>query len=587
MGDTTVDDLLRRGREALARADWPDARDCFEQALALGDSAEVLDGLSAAAHFQGEHQEAIELKERAFAAYGRRGMRVESAEVARWLAFLYGAVHGNRAAANGWMALAERQLEGTEESVVHGRLALDRAPWTDDPAERERHAQAALEVARRFGDRDLEFAAQAVLGHAYVVAGRVEEGMTLIDEAMAAVSGGEVTGVEAIGSIYCRLLGACERATDVARAEQWMAAARRFVAWGDFVPPTCRIHYGGILIATGRWDEAEQELLAAARVFEAGLRGMRAAPLIRLADLRVRQGRLEDAERLLDGIETRPAARRVVATIALARGDLSLAADLARLCLEGEDLSCPVCAPLLELLVDVHLARGDVEAAGEALGLLSALAEGFGDERIAAAHELAAGRLYAAEGDDRAQELLRHSAATFAALGLPLHAARAQLDLASALARDAPAAAVAEARLALGRVRARRGHAGCRRDRRAVADARSEGGPAVAEARGDAHQARAGGPVPARGGMLQRRRREAPVHQPANRGAPRGQHPLEAGSSKPDGGCRVRPARGHASTRAEVAPRPVAEIGTYTDARPAPRRDPARNDSDRRPRRHA
>jgi hypothetical protein len=28
------------------------------------------------------------------------------------------------------------------------------------------------------------------------------------------------------------------------------------------VPPTCRTHYGGILIALGRWEDAERELLA-------------------------------------------------------------------------------------------------------------------------------------------------------------------------------------------------------------------------------------------------------------------------------------------------------------------------------------
>ena len=28
------------------------------------------------------------------------------------------------------------------------------------------------------------------------------------------------------------------------------------------MPPTCRTHYGGILIALGRWEEAERELLA-------------------------------------------------------------------------------------------------------------------------------------------------------------------------------------------------------------------------------------------------------------------------------------------------------------------------------------
>ena len=376
MAADPADDLLRRGREALAAADWEGARSCFEQARELGETAEVLDGLSRAAHFQGEHQEAIELKERAFAAYRRRDKRAEAAEVARWLAFLYGAVHGNRAAANGWMAWAGRLLEGAEGSLEYGRFALDQAPWTDDAAERERHATTALEIARRFGDRDLEFSAQALLGHAYVLSGRVAEGMSLIDEAMAAISGGEVAAVESVGEIYCRLLGACERATDVRRAEQWIAAAGRFVAWGDFVAPTCRLHYGGILIAVGRWAEAEEELIAAARVFEGGYRGMRAAPLIRLAGLRARQGRLEEAERLLEGSESRPAARQVLATTALARGDLAVAEHLARLCLGGEDPTSPACAPLLELLVDVHLAGDDLDSATDTVGHLTALAEG-------------------------------------------------------------------------------------------------------------------------------------------------------------------------------------------------------------------
>ena len=188
MGTQMADDPLHRGHEALAAADWERARVCFEQARELGETAEVLDGLSQAAHFQGRHTEAMELKERAFAAYRRGGKRPAAAEAARWLAFLHGAVHGNRAAANGWMVRAERLFEGVEESVEHGRLALDRAPWTDDPAERERHAMTAVTIARRFGDRDLEFSAQALLGHAYVLSGRVAEGMSLIDEAMAARS---------------------------------------------------------------------------------------------------------------------------------------------------------------------------------------------------------------------------------------------------------------------------------------------------------------------------------------------------------------------------------------------------------------
>jgi DNA-binding NarL/FixJ family response regulator len=449
MGAEAAADLLRTGRDALAAADWDRAQTCFERARELGETAEVLAGLGYVAHFRGEHLEAIALNERAFAAYSRHDERKQAAEMARWLAFLYGSVHGNMAAANGWMTRAERLLDGLEESVEHGRLALDRAPWIDDPAERERQAMAALAIARRFGDRDLEFSAQALLGNAYVAAGRVEEGMALIDEAMAAVSGGEVARVESIGEIYCRLLGACERATDIRRAEQWMSAARGFVAWGDFVPPTCRLHYGGILMAVGRWAEAEEELLAAARVFGSGLRAMRAAPLMKLAALRVRQGRIEEAERLLEGSEARPEARQVLAAIALARGELALADDLARLCLEREDASDPACAPLLELLVEVELARDDPPAAREALERLATLASGSGDARTNASARFMTGRLRALEGDDRARPEFHAALEAFTRIELPHEAARAQLELARSLAIEAPAGAASEARSAL------------------------------------------------------------------------------------------------------------------------------------------
>ena len=77
---------------------------------------------------------------------------------------------------------------------------------------------------------------------------------------------------------------------------------RKLVAIGAF----CRAHYGGILTAAGRWEEAETVLKEAARIFEGGYAANRAGVLIRLADLRVRQGRLEEAEVLLEGLDQTP-----------------------------------------------------------------------------------------------------------------------------------------------------------------------------------------------------------------------------------------------------------------------------------------
>jgi DNA-binding CsgD family transcriptional regulator len=444
-----ADPPLRDGWEALAAADWARARSCFEESLAAAETAEALDGLSQAIHFQGDYDRAIEVKERAFAAYRQEGRPADAADTARWLAFLHGTYHGNYAVASGWMGRAGSLLEDVEECASHGWLILDGAVFASDAKEREQCAASALTIARRFGDADLEFDAIALLGETYVATGRVADGMRLLDQAMAAVASGEVVAHGAAGEICCRLLSACEHATDVRRAEEWMSLADRHVAWADFVRPTCRTHYGGILVALGRWTEAETELRDAIETFERGYRGDGTFPLVRLADLRVRQGRYEEAERLLEGAEWHPAARRAAATIALARGDLRLAEELAQLCFEGGDPHDPSCAPLLELLLEIQLAAGDTAAAEETLGRLATLASDSAGELVDAFAELGAGRVRAAQGDERAAAHLKRALETLATLNLPLEAGRARLELARALGSRSRDAAVNEAKLAL------------------------------------------------------------------------------------------------------------------------------------------
>ena len=441
--------FVQDGQAALAAADWARARECFEFALERDPQhLEALDGLGRALHFQGEYARAIELTERAFSAYLSAGRGVEAADRARWLAFLHGAVNANMSAAGGWMARAESALEGVGECAAHGWLQLDRAPLTEEIDQRVQLATSALAIARRFGDTDLEYDALALLGEAYVAQGRVEEGMKLLDQAMAAVSSNEVAGIVAIGDVVCRLLSACEIALDLRRAEEWMQAAPAFHAWKDWISPVCRNHYGGILVAAGRWVEAEAELESAVRTFERSYRVMREDPLVKLADLRVRQGRYEEARRLIEGHESHPLARRALAVIALGRGDLDLAEDLVHLCLEGEGRSDPRCAPVIELQVRVRLARDDLAAASEARDRLVELAGASRDERARSHADLTDGLVAMARGEP-ATACLQAAVRRFSALGLPLEAARAQLALARSLATGTPRAAVAEAQLAL------------------------------------------------------------------------------------------------------------------------------------------
>jgi DNA-binding CsgD family transcriptional regulator len=442
-------DLVNEGQESLARADWAHARACFEQALAHSEDAEVLDGLGRALHFEGEYDRAITVTERAFAAYQRAGRAIEAADRARWLAFLHGAVKANMAAAGGWMARAQALMEDVDECAGHGWLALDQAPFVDAAGEREKLATAALALARRYGDTDLEYDAMALLGEAYVATGRVAEGMKLLDQAMTAVAAGEVAGIVAVGDIVCRLLSACETALDVRRAEQWMAAGVAFESWKDWVSPVCRNHYGGILVAVGRWGEAERELEYAIATFERSYRLMRTAPLVKLGELRVRQGRYDEARRLLEGHESHPLARRALAAAALARADTALAEELAELCLEGDDADDPGCAPVLELLVRVRLARDDLGGAAQARDRLRAVAAASGDPHARAFSDLADGLVAVATGEPSAAQL-QAALRGFAELESPFEAGRAQIALSRALARDGrTAAAVFEAKAAL------------------------------------------------------------------------------------------------------------------------------------------
>ena len=447
MATETGAELLGQGWRALSRTEWETARSCFARARELEESPEALDGLGRALHFQSAYEEAIELTERAFAGYREAGEPVKAADRARWLAFLHACVNGNMAAAGGWMARAEELLDGAEECPTHGWMALDNAPFTRDPQERERLAAAALAIARRFGDTDLEYTALALRGESFVSEGRVTEGMRCVDAAMTAVSSGEVESIVAVSDICCRLLGACEISLDLGRAEQWMPVIER-LAWQDFVPPVCRTHYGGILIEVGRWDEAERQLVAAIETLERSYRLMREGPLLRLADLRLRQGRLGEARRLLEGSDSHPLARRTLAAIALAEGEPQLADEWAELCLEGHETDDPRCAPALGLLVAARLAREDTTGALEALERLRALAAA-GDGRARALASLARGRVSVAAGEEDAISHLQAAHRALQELDLPFEAAQAQLELGRALAPGKAAAATKELEAAL------------------------------------------------------------------------------------------------------------------------------------------
>ena len=272
---------------------------------------------------------------------------------------------------------------------------------------------------------------------------------------------------------------------------------------------TCRTHYADLLVWRGEWQEAEDALTSACRDL-AGVPRKVVDGLVRLAELRRRQGRTDQAEALLAQAEGHRAVFLVRAALALDRGDARSAQDeVGRYLRRVGPADRFDRVPALELAVRAALALDDEAGAGEAAGELDEVAASVGTAPLRAAALLARGRVAAGSDPDAACAALEDAVDFFDADGAPYEAAHARLELAGALRRlrrGAEASRVdAEAR------------AGARRARLTGAGARGRRGLS-------ADGARARGAATCRRRSLERHDRRATLSERADGRAPRREH---------------------------------------------------------------
>ena len=439
------------GWRALEAARWQEARESFEAALETEESADAHDGLGLALWFLGSVAEGIAARERAFEQYLRARRCDEAAHTAVWVSHQH-LLAGRASAARGWLSRAERAVEDTDCGEGQGWVAVERARHAASLDECAEHARRAMAIARESGASDLEVFALSLLGKVEVSAGRRDEGMRLLEEAMAAASAGRVRNVHTLAEAYCNLIMACTGAGEWERAGEWCEMVDDFAREHGTMPllGACRTIHADVLLARGRWPEAERALQSALDTHARYVPAMGAPTIGTLADLRIRQGRLAEAEQLLAGREEHPSSLRALAHLRIAEDQPQMAAALLERGLAVATGDAVHDTQLLAPLVDARLACGDTAGAEEAAGRLAELARRSEIRMIEARADLAAARVHLAAGrSQEAVEPARRALIAFSRLAMPLDTGEARLELARALGGGAPDLACDEARTAL------------------------------------------------------------------------------------------------------------------------------------------
>lgn len=443
--------LVDEAQAALQRHAWHEAFDLLSKGDAERELTPIeLDLLADAAWWTGRLPMALEVRERAYGSAMRAGDTVAAVRAAVELG-RDNLFKNDLVVANAWLNRAAHLLEGTPENIGHGYLAACRsfaAALAGDVDASLADAERALAIGERFADRDLAAFAQSEKGFALVSAGRVDEGLALIDEATISAVGGELDPRTA-GGVCCTSIEACAALGDWTRAASWTEAQDRWCRREGIngYPGLCRVFRSEIKQFRGSWLEAEAEARQASVELEGYMPAAAGSAFHRIGELRMLRGDYAAAEEALIrahtlGTDAEPTMSRL--RLAQGRTDAALA-GIARALAEPDRMPSwrapPGSAlhrlPLLRAQVEIAIAAGEIDTAEVAAEELFTIAEQFGTPLARAAASTARGSVDLARARvATAITELRQAVQAWTALAAPYDAARARVLLAEAYATD-------------------------------------------------------------------------------------------------------------------------------------------------------
>jgi DNA-binding NarL/FixJ family response regulator len=423
---------LENGRRAYAAESWSQAYELLSSA----DRSDPLEGddlelLATSAYMLGRESQYLGLLERAHRQHLDAGQSMAAARCAMWVGVNL-ARQGEVGRAGGWLARAQRLVdrEGGDRAE-RGYLLLPVVFEHEATGDLESAAATAGEAAalgERFGDADLFALATHEQGHILIEDGKLKDGLRLLDEAMVAVTNGELSPIVS-GLVYCGVILACQSAHEVRRAQEWTAALSE---WCERQPDLvafsgrCLVHRAEIMQLRGAWQEA---LTEAQRARERCREGESARGA---GEAAYREGEIQRLLGNLDAADDayRDASRRGkepqpgLALLRLAQGNIAAAeAGIRRVLAETPEPTQR--ADLLPAYIEIALAAGDVEAAREACGQLEILARGEASDQLQAMAAQARGAVELAQGAaSDALVALRMAARTWQQLAAPYELAR-------------------------------------------------------------------------------------------------------------------------------------------------------------------
>lgn len=355
---------------------------------------------------------------------------------------------GLMAPLRGWVARAESLLEGADEVPPHVLVAMIRAYerlFCGDPAAARPHAARAVELGRRLDVLPGVVMGSICLARLEILDGRVDDGLTALDEVAVLLISGEVDPLTS-GMAYCELICAAQGMLLSDRAREWTEMMERWGSARAFggLNGRCLVHRAELLRISGPADEAERIAEQACTELRPWMRREYGWPLVELGAIRLRRGDLDGAEEaLLAAHERAWCPMPALALLRLEQGDTDAAAALI-----AEAIARPIeipwkerppvsdlrIFPFLVAQCEIAHARGDLETAETSARTASRIADDYGGAGLTAAAALCRARaaLLAGEHDLAVRQSARAIAA-WSDSGAPFEVGQARLVLADAL----------------------------------------------------------------------------------------------------------------------------------------------------------